>query len=641
MKDKPSLPPDSRSQFPHLHSTNLLYRHGTPDFERSDVASNQESVAFSPHSDSEPFPFHDFLNDEPGSNTPDFQGPNPNTNRVNPSPAQHQLSYSCSPQQLNNQNNCQGLTDFTAGGKPSHSREQPLELHRQIVQPNAQTPQHYKFQELLSPSQRNTNPMQHPVYDQCPLDQQGTSSSSSAYAPFQYHFHDSESARRFREQATRFDRIPYRPPDEDPSIHYVRQNRQHYVKRIYDAMTRADAAKDNAHSIAMRRWVENPAYDSKLVEAYAHRVLDCLIEQVEFGYRGWPHSDYASDDRKGEPEDKSVSCVERLENMISGLEQEKTICEDIMGSKCQIRMFVNAPRAYARRKEANRHGNSKRGKAAPAKPETSRQTRAKRARERQTARQRHSSTPSYVPSSTQLPLRDLEPNFQSQNFGPQTPYYTAPASAPLLQAVPQQHPGPPHHEAAFNGRGNFHSSPVTPAQPHANGSTFTAGASLPSRAPQSSHFSPPTMSHGSLPTTPAGHGHAGVPFQSLQTHTGTQAPISASWPPTDWSANLFAGDQTGQFSSHDVFQNGQQQRGGSGFGTWNVSGFDLQQTGSSDTNPQGSSAALHGTTGHDSGSMSVDPSSLNIDPALNFVDFWNEQQNVQAFPGTPNQKHVM
>ena len=69
-----------------------------------------------------------------------------------------------------------------------------------------------------------------------------------------------------------------------------------------------------------------------------------------------------ADDRKGEDEDRDVTCEERLESIIRALEEEKTICEDVMNSACQIRMFVNAPKAYANRKYQNRVGNSKRGK---------------------------------------------------------------------------------------------------------------------------------------------------------------------------------------------------------------------------------------------------------------------------------------
>ncbi|KAF2750321.1 hypothetical protein M011DRAFT_397460, partial [Sporormia fimetaria CBS 119925] len=187
-------------------------------------------------------------------------------------------------------------------------------------------------------------------------------SRPSQYSPFRGCFPDSESARDYRIAGTRFDRKPYRPPDNDPSIETLRSSRQIHIQRIYDAMTRSDAAKDNPGSIAMRRWAHSAFYPSALVEAYAHKVFDCLLKQAQEGFRGWNHNDYASDERKGEPEDKNVNCAERLDNIIRGLEEEKTICEDVMTSACQIRMFVNAPRAYARRKEANRHGNSKRGK---------------------------------------------------------------------------------------------------------------------------------------------------------------------------------------------------------------------------------------------------------------------------------------
>ncbi|KAF2659133.1 hypothetical protein K491DRAFT_591715, partial [Lophiostoma macrostomum CBS 122681] len=187
-------------------------------------------------------------------------------------------------------------------------------------------------------------------------------SPSGTYASFSGAFRDQASASRYRKAATRFNRQPYRSPQSDFSIQELINNRQNHVKRIYDAMIRPDAAKDNGNSIAMRRWVHQAFYSSELVEAFAHKVFDSLIEQANEGFRGWAHNDYASDERKGEIEDKEVSCGERLQNIIRALEEEKTICEDVMTSACQIRMFVNAPRAYARRKEANRHGNSKRGR---------------------------------------------------------------------------------------------------------------------------------------------------------------------------------------------------------------------------------------------------------------------------------------
>ena len=180
------------------------------------------------------------------------------------------------------------------------------------------------------------------------------------WIPFQGLFTSSESARNFRKGALRFDRQPYRPPDSDPTIFLIENSRDLHARRIYEAMIRSDAAKDNPKSNAMRRWVEEPFYDSSLVEAYAHRILDAVLDQAKEGFRGWKHDDYTQDERKGEIEDTEVSCEERLANVITALEEEKTICEDVMASACQIRMFVNAPKAYAGRKLNNRIGNSKR-----------------------------------------------------------------------------------------------------------------------------------------------------------------------------------------------------------------------------------------------------------------------------------------
>jgi hypothetical protein len=184
----------------------------------------------------------------------------------------------------------------------------------------------------------------------------------TTFKSFEGYFQDSESAKVFRKVETRGTRMPYRPPDSDSSIGDIERDRLYHVKRIYNAMTRGDRARDNEKSIAMKRWVHGAYYKSQLVEAYSHKVLDCLLEQAKKGYRGWDHNDYVADDRKGEDEDRDVDCAARLDNIILALEEEKTICEDVMNSACQIRMFVNAPRAYANRKYQNRVGNSKRGK---------------------------------------------------------------------------------------------------------------------------------------------------------------------------------------------------------------------------------------------------------------------------------------
>ena len=109
----------------------------------------------------------------------------------------------------------------------------------------------------------------------------------SKYGPYMGHFKSTQSASQYRKDATRFNRKPYRPPETDETIFEVEHDRLYHVERIYNAMTRGDAARDNKGSIAMKRWVHGAYYKADLVEAYAHKVLDCLLLQAKEGFRGW------------------------------------------------------------------------------------------------------------------------------------------------------------------------------------------------------------------------------------------------------------------------------------------------------------------------------------------------------------------
>ncbi|OAL45370.1 hypothetical protein IQ07DRAFT_662265 [Pyrenochaeta sp. DS3sAY3a] len=188
-----------------------------------------------------------------------------------------------------------------------------------------------------------TNPNAQPVYQQ-----------------FKGLFTTSSQAKQYRQQ--QMSNRPYQDPMLDPTLAPIENNRAAVVQQIYNAMISAHMARDNQGSVAMRRWVSSAYYDSSLVESYAHKIYDCLIDQVKFGYRGWPQNDYLSDDRKGDVDDKDVNCGERLNRIIVALMQEKTICEDVLQSASQIRMFINAPNAYAKRKDQNRNGNKRRNK---------------------------------------------------------------------------------------------------------------------------------------------------------------------------------------------------------------------------------------------------------------------------------------
>jgi hypothetical protein len=290
-------------------------------------------------------------------------------------------------------------------------------------------------------SQRSmTTPMQNP---QNPSAEQ-PEISSNQFTPYRGLFNNSTKAKNHRHLVTRFGRQPYVSPANDPSIEEIEKDRQYHVGRIYCAMTRGDRAQDNPGSIAVKRWVHPGAhYKSDLVEAFAHKVFDCLLAQVKAGFRGWHHNDYVEDDRKGEKEDRDVDCHGRLDNIIDALEREKTICEDVVTSASQIRMFVNAPIAYAMRKYQNRVGNSKRGRTKETTDSNSRLTKVRRTGGRR-ARARSGTAPE-APAS-----RDTSPQFQILDNAA-APYYLTPASQITSSSpVPAQLSRLPLHRAAVS-----------------------------------------------------------------------------------------------------------------------------------------------------------------------------------------------
>ncbi|KAG9378239.1 hypothetical protein A1F94_011355 [Pyrenophora tritici-repentis] len=245
------------------------------------------------------------------------------------------------------------------------------------------------------------------------------------YGPFLGRFKDSADAKLHRRTRMRFGRMPWRDPKEDPTIADIELHRTKHVERIYNAMICGEFARDNAKSTALKRWVHEPHYQSDLVEAYAHKLFDCLLEQVKEGFRGWHQNDYVNDERKGEDDDKDIDCAGRLDNIITALQQEKSICENVMSSAWQIRMFVNAPKAYSKRKDQNRVGNSKRPNARSSEVPDHNPRAAKRPRVKQTRTQPSAEMP--LPRNTP-PQRPYEPSG--------LPYFTTPATQRSIQSPP-------------------------------------------------------------------------------------------------------------------------------------------------------------------------------------------------------------
>jgi hypothetical protein len=379
-------------------------------------------------------------------------------------------------------------------------------------------------------------------------------SRQTRYRPYSQLFQSSEDAKRHRHVDTRFNREPYIPQSQDSTIVSIEAERGHHVQRIYNAMTSGNSTRDNTGSIAMKRWVHAAHYPANLVEAYAHKVFDCLLAQAKDGFRGWHHNDYVVDDRKGEDEDRDVNCEERLDNIIRALEEEKTICEDVMNSACQIRMFVNAPKAYSNRKHQNRVGNSKRGRAKDPSDTNSRASKIQRTSGRQCrSRAAVASDPLVSGRETSRPLPQLQeldlPTYEVASSS----HHVTPHSIQNFES-PLQHLSAPTPHLSLSGP---QADPKTPPPPAASALSRAPQANIqmtrmPSMPPShpSPFLSPPTFSHAtySTPETPldANTTSSTSPWPSADTpsfpplHSSTETthpnnPIDAMAFPHDWS----------------------------------------------------------------------------------------------------------
>jgi hypothetical protein len=360
-----------------------------------------------------------------------------------------------------------------------------------------------KYCRSFSAAARSSVPMQpqHPAQNLS-----AKSARQTRYGPFSSRFPGSDDAKRHRHLNTRFNRQPYILPSQDLTIRSIEAERERHVERIYNAMTSGDAARDNSGSIAMKRWVHAAHYQANLVEAYAHKVFDCLLAQAKDGFRGWHHNDYVVDDRKGEDEDRDVNCEERLDNIIRALEEEKTICEDVMNSACQIRMFVNAPRAYANRKYQNRVGNSKRGRAKDTADPNSRALKLRKTSGRQCrTRSATRSDPATMGRANRPLLQSQEPKLP--RYEPSSTQDVAPHPSQDFSS-PLQGPAVPTPHSYFAGPQANPMSPPTPASAFPQTLHINSQGNRLTSMPQPSHrspfLSPPALTHTtySSPVTP-------------------------------------------------------------------------------------------------------------------------------------------
>jgi hypothetical protein len=598
MKTQASVPVDRRLTLAHvMNNTGSGQTYNTSERESSLESQLQSLYTPSPE---DHFDFSSFLEaplNTTANITSDWQAPR--LGAGDSEAFQRSPPYTSPPPCLS------GYTgEATAVSNPvaSQADAQPLEDRRGHVQAPSQLLHQYNLPNRTLVSEGQFTAMQPMAHASHGIQHQQTGARNSAYDAFGGLFQDAQSARMYRKTQLRFRRKPYRPPDSDPSIYELKNSRQLQVKRIYDAMTRADAAKDNPGSIAMRRWAHSAFYPAEVVEAFAHKVFDCLLEQAEEGFRGWHHNDYASDERKGEPEDKNVSCAERLENIIQGLEEEKTICEDVITSACQIRMFVNAPRAYARRKEANRHGNSKRGKTMAGNPNAGSSTRRARKLSVRQANRSRQSTPSAPPPATANAdhvLRDVQPNMQTP--ASQGPYYHLQQTHRGLSASSAQSPGV-NRSPSFNSGYSQPSNMMSPPQPAAVNSPFAPASGQ--------HYTgSPFMS-----PEPASGRRGGAATQMTSSTQYNEDPFASSWAPTDLMGN----------SSYNI--HGSEELG---MNNWDLTNADMKST----TTPL-KQEDRHQDDFSPTRGLGAD---YNIDPI--FQTYWDNQHNVQPFPSDALNPH--
>jgi hypothetical protein len=250
--------------------------------------------------------FHDCQNHLVGDANEDSQSKRPNIRLDTNASTAHELHSAVQESRLASEGN----KDL------SHGMENCIEL----THPNVPSHRLASDSSQAYLMRRISCSIEEPPFLPMPLIQLSPSRDSSApphmsshhYGPFLGRFQTSADAKTYRREKMRFNRGPWRDPDSDPTIAETENNRNLHVERIYNAMICGDFARDNAKSTALKRWVHEPHYQSDLVEAYAHKVFDCLLEQVTKGFRGWGQNDYVNDERKGEDDDKDIDCAGRL-----------------------------------------------------------------------------------------------------------------------------------------------------------------------------------------------------------------------------------------------------------------------------------------------------------------------------------------
>ena len=159
-----------------------------------------------------------------------------------------------------------------------------------------------------------------------------------------------EEARKHRRRS-RIDLKKYK----DPNLNGVKEQRDQWVCKIYNAMINLESVQDNSSSTHFKRFKE-AKFDQLDLEATAHAVFDKCLSIHE---KGWTKpSVYKVEAKRGDKKDVFKNRVEgRLFEVVETLRVSKAACNDaLQGGITLLRLCYN-PKQLRCSKDANKVGN--------------------------------------------------------------------------------------------------------------------------------------------------------------------------------------------------------------------------------------------------------------------------------------------
>ncbi|OCK83598.1 hypothetical protein K432DRAFT_423254 [Lepidopterella palustris CBS 459.81] len=179
--------------------------------------------------------------------------------------------------------------------------------------------------------------------------------SPTPYEPYCKYF---SSISEVQEHITRVVRGPSVMPQYDATIENALEQKENWIKCLYEAMIDTSDIQDNPTSVAYSRFT-NPRrkyYRERDMEARIWILFDIVIDICQNGIRA---NIQTNDQDHNDFIDRNCTCLERLGAVEEALRKQKSICVDVMEGGPDVGVFANAPKSYAKRKVINRVNNLK------------------------------------------------------------------------------------------------------------------------------------------------------------------------------------------------------------------------------------------------------------------------------------------